>query len=323
MQRAITFVLLFNLCLRSLLYKTTVMLDGHFLHCGKNLMEALTMTISSNYSSVPDPRTSGIVSNPAAPLNNQQQKTLMLSRRVGYALLLLCLIDLLYVLLPPELLNPVWEYQTIGDLVKLVPVPLLAMMLIFYGDTALRSKPERLALRILSWATLAIGIIFLLLVPLTFTDAVRIHQFNNNQINTQVSQQRLQLDATRKQLEKASPEQLRSLVPTPDKNGNLPDVPNSPEQAKNQILNNLNRAKEQAEQQATQARSNLRQNLVKNTVKLVAESLIAGCFFIYIWTMTAWTRRKESYQYEAVRQSSLTSLPKLFRGLGTRSRRRL
>ncbi|WP_088889464.1 HpsJ-like protein, cyanoexosortase A-associated [Leptolyngbya ohadii] len=260
--------------------------------------------------------------NKTASGNLQRQKTMMLSRRTGYALLLLCFIDLLYILVPPELLNPVWEYQTIGDLVKLVPVPLLSLMLIFYGDTALRSKPERFALKILSWLTLFVGIVFLLLVPLTISDAVRIHQFNNNQINNQVSQQRLQLDATRKQLEKASPEALRNLVPLPDQNGNLPDIPNSPEQAKTQLLNNVNRAKEEAEQQANQARANLRQNLVKNTAKLVVGLLITGCFFIYVWRMTVWTRRKESYLYESPRQSSLTALPKLF-GFGSRSRRRL
>ncbi len=284
--------------------------------------ENLSMTISHSYSSAPDPKSDATASGKAIAAL-QQQKTMLLSRRIGFALLMLCFIDLLYVLLPPEFMNPVWEYQTIGDLVKLVPVPLLALMLIFYGDTALRSKPERLALKLLSWITLLIGIIFLLLVPLTVTNAVRIHGFNNNQISTQVSQQRLQLDATRKQLEKASPAQLRNLVPAPDKDGNLPDIPNSPEQAKAQILNNLNRAKQQAEQQASQARANLRQNLVKNTIKLVAESVIAACFFIYIWTMTAWTRRKDAYQYETARQSSLTSLPRLFSGWGSRSRRRL
>ncbi|MGI0488917.1 HpsJ family protein [Pantanalinema rosaneae CENA516] len=281
------------------------------------------MTISPNYSPNSSSQNIGSIGNtPAAP-TLQQQKTMLLSRRVGYALLMLCFIDLLYVLIPPEFMNPVWEYQTIGDLVKLVPVPLLALMLIFYGNAALRSKPERLALNLLSWLTLIAGIVFLLLVPLTVSDAMRIHRFNNNQISTQVSQQRLQLDTTRKQLEKASPQQLQNLVPVPDKDGNLPDIPNSPQQAKTQILNNLNRAKEQAEQQASQARTNLRQNLVKNTIKLVAQSLIAGCFFIYVWTMTAWTRRKESYQYEMPRKSSLTSLPKLFSGFGSRSRRRL
>lgn len=281
------------------------------------------MTISQNYSSPSPNPTLENRSDRIASLNVQQQRTMMLSRRAGYALLALCFIDLLYVLIPPELLNPVWEYQTIGDLVKLVPVPLLALMLIFYGDTVFRSKPERFALKVLSWATLVIGIIFLLLVPLAISDAVRIHRFNNNQISTQVSQQRLQLDATRKQFEKVSPEKLRNLVPLPDKNGNLPEIPNSPEQAKTQILNNLDRAKDQAEQQANQARTNLRQNLAKNTIKLVAESLITACFFIYIWTMTAWTRKKEAYQYEPVRQSSLTALPKLLPGFGSRSRRRL
>lgn len=282
-----------------------------------------SMTLSPGYSLTPDPQDPSASTNSASPLSRQQQRTMLLSRRAGYALLMLCFIDLLYVLIPPELMNPVWEYQTIGDLVKLVPVPLLAMMLIFYGDTALRSKPERFALKILSWSTLFIGITFLLLVPLTVSDAVRIHQFNNNQITTQVSQQRLQLDATRKQLEKATPQQLQNLVPVPDKNGNLPDIPNSPDQAKIQILNNLNQAKEQADQQASKARANLKQNLVKNTLKLVLESLIAGCFFIYIWVTTAWTRRKESYQFEVARQSSLTSIPRLFRGFGGRSRRRL
>ena len=298
------------------------MSDRAFLHSKETLKQALVMTLSQNYSSVPDPRSTTNTGDRAASLNIQQQETLMLSRRVGYALLLLCFIDLLYVLIPPQLLNPIWEYQTIGDLVKLIPVPLLAMMLIFYGDTAFRSKPERLVLKLLSWATLAVGIIFLLLVPLTITDALLIHSFNNNQINTQASQQRLQLDFTRKQLEKASADRLRNFVPTPDKNGNLPDLPNNLEQAKSQLLTNLNRAKEQAQHQASQARTNLHQNLVKNTVKLLAESLIAGCFFIYIWTMTAWTRCKTAYQYETARKSSLTSLPRWFSGFGAGSRRR-
>lgn len=281
------------------------------------------MTIDRDYLSIPNSESAVPNIKQPAFLSVQQQRTIVLSRRAGYALLMLCFIDLLYVLIPPEFFNPVWEYQTIGDLIKLVPVPLLALMLIFHGDTALRSKPERLALKILSWITLLVGVIFLLLIPLTVTNAVRIHRFNNNQISTQVSQQRLQLDATRKQLEKASPNQLRSLVPTPDKDGNLPDLPNSPEQAKSQLLNNIGRAKQQAEQQALQARANLRQNLVKNTFKLVAESLIAGFFFLYIWMTTAWTRKKEAYQYDAVRPSSLTSLPRLFRMFSGRPRRRL
>lgn len=218
------------------------------------------------------------------------QRTLLMSRRIGYSLLALCLIDLIYVLFPPEFTNPVWEYQTVGDLIKLVPVPLLAMMLLFYGETALRSKLERLALYILSWATLVIGILLLLMIPLVVSDAARINRFNDTQITTQVTQQTVQLDATKKQLEQATQQQLASLVPQPDKSGNLPDVPKTPAQAKTQILINIDRAKTQAQTQADEARGNVRRNLVKNTVKLTAQSFVGGFTFIYIWIRTNWAR---------------------------------
>ena len=225
------------------------------------------------------------------------QKTLSIIRMVGYGLLLLSCIDLLYVLLPPELTNPVWEYQTMGDLAKLAPVPLLALMLVFYGETFSRKRIERPILRFLSWLTLVIAIVFFLLLPLTLFDSVRISRFNNEQITAQVDQQKLQIDATKKQLEKANPEQLQSLIPKPDEKGNLPDAPKNPEQAKQQILGNLQKAKDQADAQATQARSNLRLNLFKNTAKLIFQVLIAGSIFAYVWKCTQWARQTQSWKY--------------------------
>lgn len=245
-----------------------------------------------------------------------------MSRRIGYSLLTLCFVDLIYVLVPPEFTNPVWEYQTIGDLIKLVPVPLLALMLIFYGETVLRSNLERLALRLLSWLTLVAGIVLLLLIPLVVTDAARINRFNNNQIDTQVSQQTVQLDETKNQLEKATPEELRNLVPIPDQSGNLPNLPTTPEQAKTQILTNIDRAREKAQTQADQARNNVRRNLFKNTIKLTVESFIAGFSFAYIWVKTDWARRADSYRNEPARHSTLARLPQMIFSRG-RSRRRL
>lgn len=254
-----------------------------------------------------------------AIVSGNPQRTLLMSRRIGYSLLTLCLIDLIYVLVPPEFTNPVWEYQTVGDLIKLVPVPLLAMMLLFYGETTLRSRFERFTLRILSWTTLITGVLLLLLIPLVISDAARINQFNNTQIATQVTQQTVQLDATKQQLEQATQQQLARLVPQPDKAGNLPDVPKTPEQAKNQILNNIDSAKNQAQIQADEARNNVRRNLLKNTIKLTAESFMAGFTFIYIWIRTDWARRPESYRNEPVRSSGLSHIPQLFKG----NRRRL
>jgi hypothetical protein len=59
-------------------------------------------------------------------------------------------------------------------------------------------------------------------MPLTAANTLRIHRFNNEQIRTQVNQQRQQIEATRNQLEQATPEQLQSLVPTPTPRANCP-----------------------------------------------------------------------------------------------------
>jgi len=247
----------------------------------------------------------------AAGISAKTSKNLALIRGVGYCLLLLSSIDALYVLFPPEFTNPVWEYQTIGDLVKLIPVLLLAFMLAFYGETATRSKEERQILRLLSWSTLVISLVFLLLIPLIASDTMRISQYNNNKISDQVNQQKLQLDTTRQQLEQATPEQLQSLVPVPDAKGQLPDAPSTPEQAKAQVLANLEKAQIQADAQAKQARSNLRQNLMKNTAKLIAQSFIGGFIFMYIWSMTRWARQLKSYGYEASSTLPMGSLATL------------
>ncbi|WP_017296673.1 HpsJ-like protein, cyanoexosortase A-associated [Nodosilinea nodulosa] len=225
----------------------------------------------------------------ALPLSLGQ--LLRLARVVGYGLLLLSFVDFLYVLIPAKFMDPVWEYQFAGDLVKLVPVPLLALILVFGGDGVERQEVEWPILRVLSWLTLLFSVTLFLLVPLTAANTLRIHRFNNEQINTQVNQQRQQIEATRTQLEQATPRQLQSLVPTPNEQGQLPNVPVNPEDARAQILNSLNQAKERAADQAAQARANVKQNLTKNSLKLIAESILGSVLFLYAWLISRWARR--------------------------------
>lgn len=218
-----------------------------------------------------------------------------LARVAGYGLLVMSFVDFLYVLIPAKVTDPVWAYQFTGDLVKLIPVPLLALVLVFWGEAGDRQSIERSLLQFLSWLTLIFSVALFLLIPLTLANTIRIHHYNNEQINTQVNQQEQQIEATRSQLEQATPEQLQKLVPVPDETGQLPDVPTSPEQAKNQILNSLVKAREQATIQAQQARTNVRRNLIKNTLKLTVESLIGGVLFLYTWLVTRWARHPKSY----------------------------
>jgi hypothetical protein len=210
---------------------------------------------------------------------------------VGYGLLLLSFVDFLYVLIPADFMDPVWEYQFAGDLIKLVPVPLLALILVFGGDAVDRQEVEWPILKVLSWLTLLFSVTLFLLVPLTAANTLRIHRFNNEQISTQVNQQRQQIEATRTQLERATPQQLQNLVPTPNEQGQLPNVPVSPEDARAQILDNLNQSKDRAAAQANQARANVKQNLTKNSLKLIAESILGSLMFLYAWLISHWARR--------------------------------
>jgi hypothetical protein len=227
-------------------------------------------------------------------------KTLRILRSIGYGLLLLSLIDLLYILFPPEFTKPIWEYQTVGDLVRLVPVPMLAFMLVFYGEAVGRKKIERPILKVLSWSTLIFGVLCVLLIPLTVVNTLRIGQYNNEQINTQITQQKQQLSNTKVQLEKASDDQLQQLIQLPTGNSN--PALNSPKttiEAKSRVLNNIEVAQKKADEQALAARKNVQQNLMKNSVKIILEALVAGFLFLYSWYVTDWARRRYSDVYES------------------------
>ncbi|WOD41533.1 HpsJ family protein [Nodosilinea sp. E11] len=207
-----------------------------------------------------------------------------LARVLGYGLLLISFIDFLYVLIPAKFMDPVWEYQFVGNLIKLVPIPLLALALVFAGDGVERQEIEWPLLKFFSWLTLILSIILFFLIPLTVANTLRIHQFNNEQISTQVNQQRQQIESNQVELQQATPQQLLNLLSSP--NAAL-----SPEDARAQILNNLNQAKEQADTRAEQARANVKQNLIKNSLKLVSESFLGSFLFLYAWLISGWARR--------------------------------
>jgi len=216
-------------------------------------------------------------------------------RWVGYGLFILYWVDVGYILYPPEFTNIVWEYQAMGDLVRLVPTLAISLILIFYGETADRKKIERVLLLLLSWATVLIAVFHLLMVPLTLVNAARISTQNNEQISTQVNQQKRQLEATQEQLEQATPEDLATLIPVPDEQGNLPNAPTTPEEAKTQVITRIGAARQAADTQAQNARENLRDNLLKNTAKIVIEAAIGAGILIYTWALTKWARHRKSY----------------------------
>lgn len=206
-------------------------------------------------------------------------------RLVGYGLLMLALFDLIYILVPLQLMNPIWEFQTIGGLVERVPIPLLGLMLVFYGEGTSRKKWEIILLKLLSWASLLIGFLFLLLVPLLVVNTSRL----NNQVSSQVTQQLTQLQQLENQVSNGTPQDINELA-TRLNQGRPVDI-KDPQQLKSRLLSEITKAKNTIQPQTTAALADRRLALLKNAAKWLLGSLVSGVLFIYMWNTTRWARR--------------------------------
>jgi BRCT domain type II-containing protein len=78
-------------------------------------------------------------------MNQSESKdiqTISLLRVTGYGLLMLAFFDFSQILVPPRFTNPTWEFQMMGSLVERVSVPLIGLVLVFYGDLSYRRQLE-------------------------------------------------------------------------------------------------------------------------------------------------------------------------------------
>ncbi len=209
-----------------------------------------------------------------------------LLRCIGYGLLVLALFDIIATIVPPRLMDPAWEFQTIGALVERVPVPLLGLGLVFYGEANFRRAGEKILLKLICWLCLLLGIFFLLLIPLGISNTMRLHIQNNNQINTKYQQDMTRIEQLEKQLRAANDEDLESFVKSQGQSLNS----TNPQDAKKELLSQFSTAKQTMPAQYQQIRAERRLNLFKNSVKWNLGALVCGLLFIYIWRLTGWAR---------------------------------
>ena len=218
-------------------------------------------------------------------------RTIPLLRWIGYALLGLALFDLVDLLVPPHFMNPVWEFQTLGGLVERVPVPLIGLGLAFLGERQDRGFWEPFILRCLSWLALLLGLVFLLLIPLSVFNTVRIDQQNNEQIAGQVNQRMTQIQPVKDAVAKATTtDEMEQLLSRLDSQGRTPEIKDSQqlEEVKNKLSSFIAQGEETMKTQAQTALYSQRMKLLKNSVKWNLGALISGVLFIYLWKATSW-----------------------------------
>ena len=223
------------------------------------------------------------------PASNEGQSSLLLFHLIGYGLLLFVLCDLIDVVFPPHIMDPIWEFETLGAVVERVPLPLIGLVLVFYGEANFRAKWELTVLKLLSRASLIVGVLFLLLIPLCISDALRINKINNDRVNTPTTQQLSQLQQFEEQLGKATANDLQSLLARLNAQGGSPDIKNTQE-LKSRLSTEIYKTQKTLKTQAEDTRRTRRLALIKSSVKWSIGALIAGDLFIRIWQATRWAR---------------------------------
>lgn len=226
-------------------------------------------------------------------LNHVETQTTLLVRLLGYGLLILALIDYVYIIIPPRFTDPNWELQTIGKLVDNVAILLTGLIFVFYRRQGYIRIREKKFLGFLSWVSLLIGLLYLLIIPLGIADTWRIYYANKAQTAAQLSQQSQRLEQVKNQLNQATTdEQLKQLIASLTPQGRLSQI-NNTQAFKDQFLTKISQTQQSIKMQADNAQKNQVQTLLKNSLKWNLGALTAGVLFIWIWYSSHWTRRKK------------------------------
>ncbi|MBU7586141.1 MAG: HpsJ family protein [Nostoc sp. TH1S01] len=217
-----------------------------------------------------------------------QVGSMTILRVLGYGLLLLALFDIVETFVPPSFMNPVWEFQTFGAIVERIPVTLIGLALVFYGELQARAKWEFFTVRLLSWLSLLLAIVFIVLIPVGVSNTVRLSKQSYNQINNLSQQQITQAEQVEQRLSQAKPEQIESFL----KNQGRSVQASNPQELKEKVLSEVSQAKERIKLQAQANQSTQRLNLLKNSVKWNLGALVTAALFFIFWKTTNWARSK-------------------------------
>ncbi len=211
-------------------------------------------------------------------------------RWIGYGFLVFALIDTIHILLTLNTGQPTWVLSTIGQFVERVVVPIVGFTLVFFGEYYGRKNAEKIWLRILSWLSLVLAVVFLLMIPSVFLQTSSANRQAQEAVNKKLDQQLTQLKQLEDQLARSNPEQLKQLATQLSGLGVSSVDPNNPEAVKARIQARIKTVRAQLPTQAQEEASRQTSNLWKNAIKWSLGALVAAVLFFYLWKSSGWAR---------------------------------
>ncbi len=229
--------------------------------------------------------------------NEQQILTISILRIVGYGLLMMAVVDVINIFIPPQLMNPDWEFQTIGALIERIPVTFLGIVFVFYEDTNYRTPIEKMILKIISWSCLVFAIFLILAIPLNINNAFRIYHKYNASINYQIVPRLEVIKDFQTQIESANSNDsiAKILQKQSSKKVEIPesiDINNF----KDSITEKLQKEENSLQEIAQNGRNKKRNRLLRNIIKYNLGALISIFLLIFVWKNTFWARTDYSWE---------------------------
>ncbi|MDB9315925.1 HpsJ family protein [Spirulina sp. CS-785/01] len=218
-------------------------------------------------------------------------KSLAMLPLAGYALLSFTVLDFVYLLFPPRLTDPVWQFEVMTNLVERVWAPLLGFVFIFYNRQERIERSQMRQLRFLSWLALLFALFYFGLLPLGIGNTWRIYQLNEGQYNSQIAQQAQQFQTLRDRLEDADTIDDLNVIAA-FLNRPLAFDESIP-QLKQQLAEQIDGTEQNAIVQLQTQWENQKTNLFKNFIKLNLGAVLSGAWLIIIWRWTRWTRKNK------------------------------
>ncbi len=103
---------------------------------------------------------------------------------VGAALVIFALFQYAYIIYPLQPGNADWEFLVIGALVDNAFTPILGIALFLFGVSMEMPLWRLVGARILTWLSLVLALVYILLIPLGINDARRLSNIMNGQMAT-------------------------------------------------------------------------------------------------------------------------------------------
>lgn len=207
----------------------------------------------------------------------------------GYIFLLFTFfVDYTSTLIPFQLFNAEWEFQTIGKIVNTVWAPFLGFSLIFFTREKI-SILEKRFLGLLSWLALLLGIIFITFIPLILGDAQRISNLLQSEFSRINEQQIVQVEQIEKRFKEATPQELENFFKLQGENEKTANLSMDKKiyaylaTVKSQRLTAYNTAKSQLLKQQSK--------LKKDSLWLTIGAFLGGVLLINVWHYANWTRK--------------------------------